>query len=65
LPEGKTLKELPVMEQTQKKNTTKPYSPKFRERAVRLLMEHRDDYHSEAAALTAIAMLHDSGSFWD
>ena len=43
------------MEQTQKKKTSKPYSPEFRERAVRLLMEHRDDYQSEAAALTAIA----------
>ena len=43
------------MEQTQKKMTSKPYSPEFRERAVRLAMEHRDDYQSEAAALTAIA----------
>jgi len=43
------------MEQNQKKKTSKPYSPEFRERAVRLVMEHRDDYQSEAAALTAIA----------
>lgn len=43
------------MEQNQKKKTSKPYSPEFRERAVRLAMEHRDDYQSEAAALTAIA----------
>ena len=43
------------MEQTSKKKTSKPYSPEFRERAVRLAMEHRDDYQSEAAALTAIA----------
>jgi transposase-like protein len=43
------------MEQTQKKKTAKPYSPEFRERAVRLAMEHRDEYQSEAAALTAIA----------
>ena len=43
------------MEQTQKKKTVKPYSPEFRERAVRLVMEHRDEYQSEAAALTAIA----------
>ena len=43
------------MEQTQKKKTSKPYSPEFRERAVRLAMEHRDDYQSEAAALSAIA----------
>ena len=42
------------MEQTRKK-TSKPYSPEFRERAVRLAMEHRDEYQSEAAALTAIA----------
>jgi transposase len=43
------------MEQTPKKKTSKPYSLEFRERAVRLVMEHRDDYQSEAAALTAIA----------
>ena len=43
------------MEQTQKKKTAKPYSPEFRERAVRLVMEHRDEYQSEAAVLTAIA----------
>jgi len=42
------------VEQKQKK-TSKPYSPEFRERAVRLVMEHRDEYQSEAAALTAIA----------
>ena len=42
------------MEHAQKK-TSKPYSPEFRERAVRLLIEHRDEYQSEAAALTAIA----------
>ena len=43
------------MEQTPKKKTSKPFSPEFRERAVRLAMEHRDEYQSEAAALTAIA----------
>ena len=43
------------MEQTSKKRTSKPYSSEFRERAVRLAMEHRDEYQSEAAALTAIA----------
>ena len=37
------------------KTTSKPQSPELRERAVRLLMEHRDDYQSEAAALVAIA----------
>ena len=43
------------MEHAQKKTTSKPYSPEFRERAVRLALEHRDEYQSEAAALTAIA----------
>lgn len=43
------------MEHAQKKKTLKPYSPEFRERAVRLLLEHRDEYQSEAAALVAIA----------
>jgi transposase len=43
------------MEQISKKKTSKPYSPEFRERAVRLAMEHRDEYQTEAAALTAIA----------
>ena len=43
------------MEQTSKKKTSKPYSLEFRERAVRLVMEHRDDYQSEAAGLSAIA----------
>ena len=43
------------MEQTQKKKTAKPYSPEFRERSVRLVMGNRDQYQSEAAALTAIA----------
>ena len=42
------------MEQTQKK-TSKPRSPEFRERAVRLVLEPRDEDQSEAAALTAIA----------
>jgi transposase len=43
------------MENTQKKKTSKPYSPEFRERAVRLLLEHRDEYQTEAVARTAIA----------
>ena len=42
------------MEQTSKKKTAKPDSPDFREGAVRLAMEHGDEYQSEAAALTAI-----------
>ena len=42
------------MEQNQKKETLKPYSPEFRERAVRLVMEHRDHSQSEAAALAAV-----------
>jgi transposase len=43
------------MEQTPKKKTAKPYFPEFGERTVRLVMEHRDEYQSEAAALMAIA----------
>ena len=39
----------------EQKKTSKPYSPEFRERAVGLLMEHRAEYRSEAAALVAIA----------
>ena len=42
------------MDQKRKK-TAKPYSPEFRARAVRLVVEHRDDDQSEAAALTVIA----------
>ena len=42
------------MEQPQKKKTAKPYSPDFRKRAVRLIMKHNDEYHSEGAPLTAI-----------
>ena len=42
------------MEHARTKKTAKPYSPEFRERAVRLAVEHRNDYQSEAAALTAI-----------
>lgn len=43
------------MEQIQKTKTSKPYSPEFRERAVLLVVKHRDEYQSEAAALAAIA----------
>ncbi len=43
------------MEHASKKKTAKPYSPELRERAVRLAIERRDEYQSEAAALTAIA----------
>ena len=38
------------MEQTQKKKTAKPYSPEFRERAVRLAMEHRDESERSCGA---------------
>jgi transposase len=31
------------------------YSPEVRERAVRMLVEHRDEYPSEWAAMTAIS----------
>ncbi|MDX5358584.1 MAG: transposase [Rhodobacterales bacterium] len=43
------------MEHAQTKKTSKPCSPGFRERAVRLAMEHRDEYQGEAAVLMAIA----------
>jgi transposase-like protein len=43
------------VEQTSKERTAKPYSPEFRERAVQLALEHRNDYQSETAALTATA----------
>ena len=36
-------------------NTQKRYSPEFRERAVRLVIEHKDKYPSQWAALTSIA----------
>ena len=44
-----------MMERTQTMKISKPFSPAFREGAVRLAMEHRDGDQSEAAALTAIA----------
>ena len=34
---------------------TKRYSPEVRERAVRLVFEHRDEYDSEWAAIRSIA----------
>jgi len=37
------------------KISKKPYSPEFRERAVRLFVEHRPEYPSEVAALRALA----------
>jgi transposase len=37
------------------KISNKPYSPEFRERAVRLFLEHRPEYASEGAALRALA----------
>ena len=36
-------------------STNKRYSPEVRERAVRLLFEHQDEYDSEWAALKSIA----------
>jgi len=36
-------------------NRHSKYSPEFRTRAVRMLLEHRDEYPSEWAALQAIA----------
>jgi transposase len=46
------------MEQTSEKKTSNPYSPEFRARAVRLAMEHGDEYQSEAAALAFYSMLY-------
>ncbi len=37
------------------KISRKRYSPEFRERAVRLFLEHRREYASEIAALRALA----------
>jgi transposase len=37
------------------KISRKPYSPEFRERAVRLFVEHRPEYPSEVASLRAPA----------
>ena len=37
-------------------NTSKRYSPEFRERAVRMLLDHKSEYDSEWAAMTAIAV---------
>ena len=34
---------------------TTRYSPEVRERAVRMVVEHRDEYPSEWAAMTSIA----------
>ena len=39
----------------EQKKISKPYSPEFRERAVRLFLEHRADYRSESAAYAAIS----------
>ncbi len=36
-------------------NTTKRYSPEVRERAVRLVFEHRDEHESQWAAISSIA----------
>ena len=37
-------------------NKTKRYSPEFRERAVRMLLEHKSEYDSEWSAMNAIAV---------
>src|SRR5579863_3012292 len=36
-------------------NTSKRYSPEVRERAVRLVQEHRGEHHSQWAAIESIA----------
>ncbi len=38
-----------------KKKTSNKFSPEVRERAVRMVREHRGDYPSEAAAIGSIA----------
>jgi transposase len=37
------------------KTTTKKYSPEVRERAVRMVFEHQDQYDSQWAAMASIA----------
>jgi len=37
-------------------NKSKRYSPEFRERAVRMLLDHKVEYDSEWAAMTAISV---------
>jgi transposase len=37
-------------------NKSKRYSPEFRERAVRMLLDHKSEYDSEWSALSAIAV---------
>ena len=37
------------------KSTTKKYSPEVRERAVRMVFEHQDEYESQWAAMASIA----------
>ena len=39
-------------------NKHKRYPPEIRERAVRLVLEHQENYRSEWAALTSIAVHH-------
>ena len=37
------------------KSTSKKYSPEVRERAVRMVFEHQDEYESQWAAMASIA----------
>ncbi len=37
-------------------NKSKRYSPEFRERAVRMLLDHKSEYDSEWSAMNAIAV---------
>ena len=37
------------------KQTSKPFSPEVRERAVRLVREHQGEYPTQWAAITSIA----------
>jgi transposase-like protein len=36
-------------------NTTKRYSPETKERAVRLVLQHQEEYESQWAAMESIA----------
>ena len=51
-PEGSTSERMEALES---KRTSKSYSPEVRERAVRMVSEHRGEHASEWAALVSIS----------